>query len=149
MPINKNARKSLADNLNLIFHLAGKYYGLLATGLGSMTAGFGVSIGFLSGVGFVIAFVFDPAVGFGDGLGRTCVGTVAVVFDVAAAALLFVSGVTAETSAEIAPLAQICARLPLFISNSITLRFGFNGTAGGVIAFPFIVSCTKEASDLE
>ena len=38
------------------------------------------------------------------------------------------------------PLVQICERSSLLISNSMTLRFGSRGVAGGVIVFPLIAS---------
>lgn len=38
----------------------------------------------------------------------------------------------------IAAVCQISARLPGFMSNSIAARLGFAGSAGSLIAFPFI-----------
>jgi hypothetical protein len=73
---------------------------------------------------------------FGDGFG---VAMGVAVFAVGSAAGVGV----------IAPVVQICVRLSLFISNSMTLRFGSSGVAGGAMVLPFIASWIAVASERE
>jgi len=102
--------------------------------------------------------------GFGeaDGLTNGVLGTVStggaatlalgigVVLGAAVAALAALGSTTAAgTSDDMEPLDQICARFPLLISNAIALRLGSRGAAGKAICLPFIINCTKLASDRE
>lgn len=123
----------------------------------------GVVAGFGFGVGRVAEFadVFAGVTGFGDGVfagvdAGVAAGLEAALTDGAVGTLLagvcvfaIGTGDAAGTSPDIDPLDQIWARLSLFISNSIVLRFGARGWAGRVIDLPFITRATTFASDFE
>src|SRR5438552_4169957 len=97
MPVNKNARKHTADTVNRNLQLTARYCGLLA---GFVGAGFGVTEGLGTGVGFVV--VLAGVVGFTAGVGFV---VVVVVWPVDV--FVSVAGFAAGTSVEIAPLVQI------------------------------------------
>ena len=116
----------LADILNFIFQPNKIYFGPFAAGFAVVGAGLGVAAGLASGVfAGVVVPVFAAILGFGIGVGR--IGVMPVVVGGVVAAVPGSTGAAAGTSVEIAPLVHIWAKLDLFTSNSIALRFGING----------------------
>ena len=97
-----------------------------------MMGGLGVSLGADVGLGASVCTVAAVAAGLGF--------VAAVVRTVGGAPGSADGGVLATgISVEMAPLVQICSRFALFISKTITPRFGSRGATGRAICLPLIV----------
>ena len=110
-------------------------------GFGVADIGFGVSEGFLSGVG--LSDVFAATLGFGEGVtaGRTGVDAGAADVFAAAATFAFASVASEGTWVEIFPLEIICAIFAFEIVKIIRSRsFASSGSLGSSIVFPLIRS---------
>ena len=110
-----------------------------------MTVPFGVGLVFTVALGFGAGVAFPATLGFGTGVVRFAGDDV----DGAVVDAVLPFGFAAGTSVVIFPFSQIWPMFPLLISNSITLRLGFKGSAGNAIVLPFIVSCTNWARERE
>jgi hypothetical protein len=116
-----------------------------------------ITVGRITGVARGVALVLAAGPGVvaarGGGVARGDeLGFVggAVFSGLAAGGAEVVAGVaTAAVLPTIEPFDQIEEKFDLFISNSITARFGSRGWSGSAISFPFIVKATAFASDFE